>query len=62
MLIKKLIEEMEKELTRGHEEIFLERGGFHYDFDIGMDDKAEPLIILLPKPQVIKDGNNDSSE
>lgn len=54
MFIKKLIEELHKEIETGKEEIFVVRGGFSYDFDLGIDDKGNPVISLLKHPAPVE--------
>jgi hypothetical protein len=55
MMIDKAIEGLQQLKNEGKEEIFVTRGGFLYDFDFGMDDKATPVMSLLKHPAPIKE-------
>jgi hypothetical protein len=53
MKIKQLIKELQKELNRGDEEIYLVfyEGKTAYDFDLGIDDNGQALIVANKYPE-----------
>jgi ATP/maltotriose-dependent transcriptional regulator MalT len=44
--IRKMIDELYKELSRGDEKIYVMKDDVAYNFNIGIDDNGQPLIIL----------------
>lgn len=58
MLIDEAIKELEKEKSRGADEIFIARGDFLYDFAFGIDRDGEPVLSMLKYPK----GNKVSEE
>lgn len=53
MKIRNLIKELEKELSRGNEEILLifNEDKVTYDFDLGIDDNGQALIVANRYPE-----------
>lgn len=53
MKITQLIKELEKELSRGDEEIYLifNESKVPYDFDLGIDDNGQALIVANKYPE-----------
>lgn len=41
-----MIDELYKELSRGDEKIYVMKDDVAYNFNIGIDDNGQPLIIL----------------